>query len=338
MKVLGIETSCDETAIAILDDNRKILLDDLYSQVKIHAKYGGVIPELAARKHIEILPKLIENAIITNRLDLSAINAIAVTAGPGLIGGVIVGVMFAKSMASALSIPCIPINHLEGHALTARLTDPTLGFPFLLLLVSGGHCQIVYVKSIGKYQLLGSTKDDAVGEVFDKVAKMLGLSYPGGPIIEKLALKGNPDFYNFPKPFFREKHSNMSFSGIKTAVSRQIAKEVELSEQVISNIAASFQNAIAMTLYDRLEMTIKSCQQSFNSVVIAGGVAANKYIASRVSELCVKYDKKLVVPPIDLCTDNGAMIAWAGIERLHIGDKGNIDFIPRSKWALDDLI
>ena len=338
MKVLGIETSCDETAIALLDDKRNILLNDLYSQIKIHAQYGGVIPELAARKHIEILPKLIENTIITGKLRLNEIDAIAVTAGPGLIGGVIVGVMFAKSIASALGKPCIPINHLEGHALTARLTDPTLEFPYLLLLVSGGHCQIIYAKCIGQYQVLGSTRDDAVGEVFDKVAKMLGLSYPGGPIIEKLALNGNPNTYNFPKPFFREKHCNMSFSGIKTAVSRQIIKESELNDQIIADIAASFQNAIAMTLCDRLERAIENCSELFNSVVIAGGVAANQYIASKISELCIKYDKKLVVPPISLCTDNGAMIAWAGVERLHLGCKGSIDFIPRSKWSLDNLI
>ena len=337
MKVLGIETSCDETAIAVVDNQRNILLNEIYSQIKIHAQYGGVIPELAARKHIEILPQLIENAMHSGGLNLSEIDAIAVTAGPGLIGGVIVGVMIAKGMASALGKPCIPINHLEGHALTARLTDPTLEFPYLLLLVSGGHCQIIYAKNIGQYEILGSTKDDAVGEVFDKVAKMLGLSYPGGPIIEKLALKGNPAAYNFPKAFLKEKHCNMSFSGIKTAVSRQIAKESQLNQEVIANISASFQSAIAITLSDRMHMAINSCIESVDSVVIAGGVAANKYIASKISEVCYQHGKRLVVPPISLCTDNAAMIAWAGVENLRMGHSYKIDFIPKSKWNLDTL-
>jgi len=335
MKVLGIETSCDESAIAVIDSNRNILLNDIYSQVKIHAKYGGVIPELAARSHSEILPQLIKNAIDRGDLNLNEIDAVAVTAGPGLIGGVIVGVMVAKGIASALSKPCIAINHLEGHALTARLTDPTLSFPYLLLLVSGGHCQILYVEDIGKYRLLGSTRDDAVGEVFDKVAKMLGLGYPGGPAIEKLAMNGDNSKYNFPKAFFKEKHCEMSFSGIKTAVSRQIAKEEELVKE---NIAASFQETIAATLYDRVEMAILKLQKErFTSVVIAGGVAANRYISAKLLSLCDKYSKKLIVPPISLCTDNGAMIAWAGIERLLKGAVGSISFAPRSRWPLADL-
>ena len=334
MIVLGIETSCDETAIALIDNNRNILLNEVYSQIKIHEQYGGVVPELAARNHAEILPKLLGNAIDKGKLNLNKIDAIAVTAGPGLIGGVIVGVMVAKGIASALGKPCIPINHLEGHALTARLTDPSLEFPYLLLLVSGGHCQIIYIRSVGCYEILGSTKDDAVGEAFDKVAKMLSLGYPGGPAVEKLALNGNSSTYNFPKSFFKEKHCNMSFSGIKTAVSRQIAKEDHLNDKVKANICASFQEAIATTLADRLEMAINSCNEVFDSVVIAGGVAANRYIAAKLYELSIRYNKKLVVPPINLCTDNGAMIAWAGIERLNIGYKGNINFAPKSRWSL----
>lgn len=336
MKVLGIETSCDETAIAVVDQHRNILLNEIYSQIKIHAQYGGVIPELAARKHIEILPKLLENAINNSKLNLNNIDAIAVTAGPGLIGGVIVGVMVAKGIASALSKPCIPVNHLEGHALTARLTDPTLEFPYLLLLVSGGHCQIIYVRGVGNYNILGSTRDDAVGEAFDKVAKMLSLGYPGGPAVEKLALKGDPSSYNFPKAFLKEKHCNMSFSGIKTAVSRQIAKEDELNEEIKANICASFQEAIAITLADRLEIAINSYNEHFDSVVIAGGVAANRYIASKLSRLCARYNKKLIVPPIGLCTDNGAMIAWAGIERLEINNRWSLNFAPKSRWSLSE--
>ncbi len=337
MKVLGIETSCDETAIAVVDQDRNILMNEIYSQI-IHSQYGGVIPELAARNHVEILPKLLENAINDGRLNLDNIDAIAVTAGPGLIGGVIVGVMVAKGIASALGKPCIPVNHLEGHALTGRLIDPTLQFPYLLLLVSGGHCQIIYGRGVGNYELLGTTKDDAVGEAFDKAAKMLGLGYPGGPAVEKLALSGNPSSYSFPKAFFKEKHCNMSFSGIKTAVSRQIAKENQLNDNVKANISASFQDAIAVTLADRLEMAIRSCNEAFDSVVIAGGVAANRYIASKLSEICTMHGKRLVVPPIGLCTDNGAMIAWTGIEKLVVGYKGDINFTPKSRWSLGSYL
>lgn len=338
MKVLGIETSCDETAIAVVDSNRNILLNEVYSQVKIHAQYGGVIPELAARSHVEILPKLLEEAVNSKKLNLNEIDAIAVTAGPGLIGGVIVGVMVAKGLASALGKPCIPINHLEGHALTARLTNRELDFPYLLLLVSGGHCQIIYVKDLGDYQLLGATKDDSVGEAFDKVAKMLGMGYPGGPAIEKSAMRGDINAYCFPKAFFKEKHCDMSFSGIKTAVSRQIAREGELNDIVKANIAASFQEAISVTLCDRVSRAIEVCKEDFSNVVVAGGVAANRYIASKLEMLCQIYGKKLVVPPINLCTDNGAMIAWAGVEHFLAGNKGDLTFAPRSKWPIANRV
>lgn len=335
MKVLGIETSCDETAIAIVNSNRNILLNKVYSQASIHAQYGGVIPELAARNHIEILPKLMKSAIDSSELNLQDMNAIAVTAGPGLISGVIVGVMIAKGIASALNKPCIPINHLEGHALTARLTDNSLEFPYLLLLVSGGHCQIIYAQALGNYKLLGSTRDDAVGEAFDKVGKMLGMEYPGGPLIEKLALEGDENAYNFPKAFFNEKHCDMSFSGIKTAVSRQIAKETHLNNNVKANICASFQKAIALTLCDRVKSAIHmQADQNYNSIVIAGGVAANQYICKQMLLLCQEYNKRLIVPPISLCTDNAAMIAWCGIERLHAGEKSNLNFAPRSRWSI----
>ncbi len=341
MKVLGIETSCDETGIALVDSYRNILLNEVYSQVKIHAQYGGIIPELAARNHVEILPELLRSAISSGQLNLDVIDAVAVTAGPGLIGGVIVGVMVAKGLASALGKPCIPINHLEGHALTARLTDPRLEFPYLLLLVSGGHCQIIYAKGVGDYELLGSTKDDAVGEAFDKIAKMLKLEYPGGPAIEKLAAQGDPKAYSFPKAFYGEKHCNMSFSGIKTAVSRQIAKENNLTQQVKSDIAASFQDAVSITLCDRVKIAITSCNEKdfqFKSVVVAGGVAANRYLVSKLSILCNDFNKALVVPPINLCTDNGAMIAWAGIEKLAFGFGSELSFAPRSKWPIAAIL
>lgn len=338
MRILGIETSCDETAIAVVDSNRNLLLNQVHSQMKLHAKYGGVIPELAARNHVEILPKLLENAIKEGNLNLKEIEGVAVTAGPGLIGGVIVGVMVAKGLASALNKPCIPVNHLEGHALTARLTDPTLQFPFLLLLVSGGHCQILLAKDIGCYTLLGSTRDDAVGEAFDKVAKMLGLGYPGGPVVEERALQGDKKAYDFPKAFFREKHCDLSFSGIKTAVFRQIAKEEDLSDEVKSNICASFQEAITSTLSDRLERAIKICNKKiyFSDIVIAGGVAANRYLAASLLTLCNSYQKRLVIPPISLCTDNAAMIAWTGVEKMNKGLVSDLGFAPKSQWPISN--
>lgn len=337
MRVLGVETSCDETAIAVVDSHRNIIVNEIYSQVKIHAQYGGVVPELAARNHVEILPQLIEKAIAGGKLRLSEIDAIAVTAGPGLVGGLIVGIMLAKGMASALGIPCIPINHLEGHALTARLTEPDLQFPYLLLLISGGHCQLIYAKDINQYCLLGETKDDAVGEAFDKVAKMLGLEYPGGPVVEKLAMTGNAGAYAFPKAFFKTQHCNMSFSGIKTAVSRQIAREALLTDEVKANICASFQKAIGETLCDRVERAIQLLHGRslpFDSIVVAGGVAANESIASRLLFLCNKYKKRLVVPPRSFCTDNAAMIAWTGIEKLAKGAQHDLCFAPKSKWPI----
>lgn len=337
MKVLGIETSCDETAIAVVDSNRKILLNEVYSQIKLHAQYGGVIPELAARNHIEILPKLISEAIHNKRLDLNEMNAIAVTGGPGLIGGVIVGVMVAKGLASALNKPFIAVNHLEGHALTARLTNATLEFPYLLLLVSGGHCQILYAKSLSDYKLLGSTKDDAVGEAFDKVAKMLNLQYPGGPAIEKLSLQGNANAYSFPKAFFRESHCDMSFSGIKTAVARQIAKEDNITNECKANICASFQKAVFQTLCDRIKSAIAICEKNnmpFDNLVVSGGVAANQNLKYELQILCDQYKKHLIIPPISLCTDNAAMIAWVGIEKLVAGYTSELSFSPRSRWSI----
>lgn len=333
MNVLGIETSCDETAIAVVNCKRKIILNEIYTQN--HAKYGGVVPEVAARNHIEILPNLLRNAINTKQCNLKNIDAIAVTAGPGLIGGVMVGVMFAQSLASALKIPCIPINHLEGHALTVRLTN-NVKFPYLLMLLSGGHCQILYVHNINQYTLIGSTRDDAVGEAFDKVAKMLHIPYPGGPIIEQLALQGDCNAYDFPKAFIKEAHCDMSFSGIKTAVLRQIAKyNGDIDHITRCNIAASFQKAIAITLSNRLQNAIKLYQnQSFQYIAIAGGVAANKYIINELNNICNKNQKILVSPPISLCTDNAAMIAWVGIEKIFCNHIENNIIVPRSKWPL----
>ncbi len=350
--VLGIETSCDETSIAVVNSSRDILMHEVYSQIKLHAEYGGVIPEVAARSHIDILPQMISNAISSSKLYLKEIDAIAVTAGPGLIGGLIVGVMVAKGLASALNKPCIPVNHLEGHALTVRLTDANLEFPYLLLLVSGGHCQILVANGVDNYDMLGETMDDAVGEAFDKVAKMLGLGYPGGPAVESLAQNGNPSAFNFPKAFFKEKHCNFSFSGLKTAVLREIAKSGHSSASLVSvlnvdeindinkfraNICASFQYAVGIALCDRITKGIEWChdnQRDITSVVIAGGVAANAYLKNMLVKKCKHYDFNVITPPIGLCTDNAAMIAWVGVEKMRLNHTYDLKFSPRSRWPI----
>ncbi len=348
--VLGIETSCDETAVSIIDSNKVILANTIYSQVDIHKNYGGVVPELAARNHIEILPELVKAALSEAKLKLTSIDAIAVTAGPGLIGGVIVGVMLAKGMASVLKIPCIPVNHLEAHALTIRLTN-SINFPYLLLLLSGGHCQILIVKGVNEYEMLGSTLDDAIGEAFDKVAKMLGLGYPGGPIVEKLASIGDPAIIPLPRPLLKQKNCNFSFSGLKTAVRQQIEilkASGELTEKDKANICAAFQDSVCEILADRLSQACNLLENKFNildkieNVIIAGGVAANSFIKNRLNLVAASYGLKLSSPPPYLCTDNAAMVAWAGIERLNFLSNNSygqdllmdLTFTPKSRWPL----
>jgi N6-L-threonylcarbamoyladenine synthase len=344
-RVLGIETSCDETAAAIvsLEDGRsEVLSSVVLSQIAEHEAFGGVVPEIAARAHVEALDGVVAAALADAKIGLADIDAIAVTAGPGLIGGLIVGVMTAKALAAASGRRLIAVNHLEGHALTARLTDG-LGFPYLLLLVSGGHTQIVLVRDVGHYERWATTIDDALGEAFDKTAKLLGLSYPGGPSVEKAALRGDAARFDLPRPLKGEARLDFSFSGLKTAV-RQAAKALEpLRNADIDDICASFQRAVSETLADRVGRSLERFQREFPGIaepalVVAGGVAANGEIRSMLAELCRKRSFGFVAPPLALCTDNAVMIAWAGLERLRAGkaDENAFDMAPRSRWPLDE--
>jgi N6-L-threonylcarbamoyladenine synthase len=338
MKILGIETSCDETAASIVTDAREILSHVVISQILEHQKYGGVVPEIASRAHLNYLQKIVEKTLLDAKCEMTDIDAIAVTAGPGLVGGLLVGLMFAKGLSFASNKPLLAINHLEGHALTARLTNPEVIFPYLMLLVSGGHCQILLVEQVSKYKKLGGTLDDAVGEAFDKVAKMLGLDYPGGPMVEKLALNGNELAYSLPLAMKGRKGCDFSFSGLKTAVRLIIEKE-DLNPQVISNICASFQKTIADILIDRLNNAAESIEGlRVRQLIIAGGVAANQYLLSKISQAMLRHNLTTIAPPIKLCTDNGAMIAWAGVERLQLGLVDDLDVAPHPRWPLDSLV
>lgn len=327
MKVLGIETSCDETAAAVVTSDGEILSNIIHSQVDEHAPYGGVVPEIASRAHIKYLDGVISRALSEAETTLDELDAIAVTAGPGLIGGVIVGVMEAKAIAAATGKPIIAVNHLEGHALTVRLTNE-VEFPYLLLLVSGGHCQILEVTGVGQYKLLGQTIDDAVGESFDKLAKILGLGLPGGPKVEELAKNGNPNAFDLPKPLLKEKNCDFSFSGLKTAVARA-AQSGEYSPE---DICATFQKTICEILVDKVGKALE--QVDAKTLVVAGGVAANQQIRKSLEDLANQNDMQLIAPPLKLCTDNAAMIAWAGLEKLKLGQTDNINFAPKARWPL----
>lgn len=334
MKILGIESSCDETAASIVTDSKQILSNVIISQIDEHQKFGGVVPEIASRAHLSHVQTVVDKALQDANVSLDDLDAIAVTAGPGLIGGLLVGIMFAKGLSFAIKKPLLAINHLEGHALTARLTNE-IEFPYLMLLVSGGHCQILVVEKIGVYHKLGGTLDDAVGESFDKVAKMLGLDYPGGPIIEKLSLTGNPNKYDLPKPMKGREGCDFSFSGLKTAV-RLIIEKTELTPENIADICASFQRTIAEILLDRLNNAIEITKKShpkIKQLIIAGGVAANQYLLKEIQISLEKHNLETISPPIKLCTDNAAMIAWAGIERFRLGIQDKV-IVPKSRWPL----
>lgn len=347
IRVLGIETSCDETAASVVslanDSKPEILSNIVLSQIEEHAAFGGVVPEIAARAHVEALDGIIEAALADAGVDLSDIDAVAATAGPGLVGGLIVGLMTAKAIASAAGKPLIAINHLEGHALTARLTEG-LEFPYLLLLVSGGHTQIVRVAGVGDYQRWATTIDDALGEAFDKTAKMLGLPYPGGPNVEKAAAKGDASRFSFPRPMKGSAQPDFSFSGLKTAVRQAATAIAPLTEQDVCDICASFQLAVADAVTDRVLRALNRFRQEFPdaaapALVVAGGVAANLAIKQALEKLCLKNGFRFVAPPLKLCTDNAAMIAWAGIEHINAGidDDDDFDFVPRSRWPLDTI-
>ena len=351
MIVLGIETSCDETAAAIVTGDGQILADAVLSQLDEHRPYGGVVPEVAARAHLENIDSLVAEAMAEAGVGFDDIDAVAATGGPGLIGGVIVGVMTGKAIAAVRNLPFIAVNHLEGHALSARLSEQSrdndgagLDFPYLLLLVSGGHCQLLIVEGVGKYSRLGTTIDDALGEAFDKTAKMLGLDYPGGPAVEQAAKNGNDQRFNLPRPMKGRAGCDFSFSGLKTAV-RQAAlslPEGPLQDQDVADLCASFQAAAGDVLADRtghaLDEFLTRHPQG-NALVVAGGVAANAALRQRLNTLAEERGVRLIAPPGRLCTDNGAMIAWAGIERLHaLGAEAaadGLDYAPRPRWPLD---
>jgi len=337
--VLGIETSCDETAAAVVDDRRNVLADVVLSQIEEHRAYGGIVPEIAARAHLDTLDGVIREAMSRAGMDFAALDGIAATGGPGLIGGLIVGVMTAKGIAAARGLPFLAVNHLEGHALTARLTDQ-VGFPYLLLLVSGGHCQILAVEAVGSYRRLGTTLDDAIGEAFDKVAKMLGLGYPGGPEVERRAALGRSARFDLPRPMAGRPGSDFSFSGLKTAVRHAIEAlpAGPLGDDDVADMCASFQDAVGDVLVDRCGHAMATFRAGWpggDTLVVAGGVAANREVRRRLEDLCRRNGMRFVAPPLALCTDNAAMIAWAGLERLALGDVDGLDFAPRPRWPLD---
>ena len=328
--VLGIESSCDETAVALVTDAREVLAERIASQEAEHAPYGGVVPEIAARAHAERLAPMLEAVMADAELALSDVDAVAATAGPGLIGGVMVGLVSGKALAMAADKPLLAINHLEGHALSPRLADKTLAFPYLLLLVSGGHCQILSVEGVGDYRRLATTIDDALGEAFDKTAKILGLGYPGGPAVEKLAMEGDASAVPLPRPLKGSKEPHFSFAGLKSAVLRAF----ESGKYAPADIAASFQEAAVDCLNDRLEFALRDAG-SMPALVVAGGVAANQTIRTALEGLASAHEMRFVAPPLKLCTDNGAMIAWAGCERLPMEQSDPFDFKARPRWPLD---
>ena len=341
MIVLGIETSCDETAAAVVDDSRAIRANVVYSQLEEHRAYGGVVPEIAARAHLDRIDGVVRRALEDAGIGLDDLDGIAATGGPGLIGGVIVGVTAAKAIAAARGLPFVAVNHLEGHALTARLTDD-VPFPYLLLLVSGGHCQLLAVEGPGRYIQLGGTIDDAVGEAFDKTAKMLGLGYPGGPAVQAAADSGDPKRFDFPRPLKGRAGCDFSFSGLKTAVRHAIVAlpDGPIARRDQADICASFQAAVAEVVADRCAHAIARFGEDHpagRTLVVAGGVAANTVLRERLAGLCQTLGFRFAAPPQHLCTDNGAMIAWAGLERLRRGEKDGLDFAPRPRWPLADL-
>lgn len=341
--VLAIETSCDETAVAIVTSEKKILANVIWSQIDLHAKYGGVVPEIAARSHIAELEKLVQQALAESKLTWKDIDLIAATSGPGLIGGLVVGLMLAKGLALSLDKPFLAVNHLEGHALTARLSNH-LEYPYLLLLVSGGHTQLILVEGLGEYTLLGTTIDDALGEAFDKLAKMVGLPYPGGPIVEKLAKNGNASHFRLPLSQVGQPHANFSFSGIKTAMKRiidaeKVLTENLLSEKFISDLCASFQVTAGTIILDRLLVALTKARAiipELSQLVIAGGVGANQYLRTAISDFATKHGCTLTAPPMNLCTDNAAMIGWAALERFSRGEVSTFEVEPKSSWPLTD--
>jgi N6-L-threonylcarbamoyladenine synthase len=340
MIILGIETSCDETAAAIVRDlprGERVLGHAVHTQLADHLPYGGVVPEIAARAHLDRLDGMIRRTLAEARLDFEALDGVAATAGPGLIGGVMVGTTTAKAIALARGLPFIAVNHLEAHALTVRLTDD-VPFPYLLLLISGGHCQLLIVEGVGRYGRLGTTIDDAVGEAFDKSAKLMGLGYPGGPAVERAAKHGDPHRFELPRPMFGRPGCDFSFSGLKTAVRLVVEALPPDDPAALADLAASFQRAVAETLADRTARAaaiFRARHPMARHMVVAGGVAANGSIRAALTDVAARAGLELAAPPPALCTDNGAMVAWAGLERLRLGLVDDLDFAARPRWPLD---
>jgi N6-L-threonylcarbamoyladenine synthase len=328
--ILGLESSCDDSAAALVTSDRRVLAQAVVGQNHAHQPYGGVVPEIAARAHVEILPQLIEQVLAEARISIADVDAVAATAGPGLIGGVMVALLAGKGLALAAGKPLIAVNHLEGHALSPRLADPDLSFPYLLLLVSGGHCQLLEVRGVGDYRRLATTIDDAAGEAFDKAAKLLGLPYPGGPAIEELAKDGNVAAVPLSRPLVGSPEPHFSFAGLKSAVQRAVAS----GEYRREDVAASFQAAVVDCLVDRARLAFQ--RSDAPTLVVAGGVAANGAIRTALADLAKANGRAFNVPPVWLCTDNAAMIAWAGAERLTLGKTDPLDIPARARWPLDE--
>ena len=340
--VLGLESSCDETAAAVLDPEGRILAEAVLSQETEHAPFGGVVPEIAARAHLAHMPDLVGRVMARAGLTYRDLGGVAASAGPGLIGGLIVGSQLAKGIAIARGLAYVAVNHLEAHALTARLPGLVEGgasFPYLLLLVSGGHCQLVAIEGIGRYRRLGATVDDAAGEAFDKTARLLGLGWPGGPALERLAAAGDPKRYAFPRPMLGREGCDFSFSGLKTAVAQMVATlpAGALDQRVAADIAAGFQAAVTDVLADRASRAMAMMAGSASLLVVAGGVAANLAVRAALERAAAARGFALAAPPIRLCTDNAVMVAWAGIERLRLGLTDDVDVRPRPRWPLEAL-
>ncbi|KTW00222.1 tRNA (adenosine(37)-N6)-threonylcarbamoyltransferase complex transferase subunit TsaD [Sphingomonas sanguinis] len=328
MLILGLESSCDETAAALVTDDGRVLAHRLLGQEAAHAPFGGVVPEIAARAHVEAMEPLVAAAFADAGVTLADVDAIAATAGPGLIGGVMVGLVTGKALAHAAGKPLIAVNHLEGHALSPRLSDRELAYPYLLLLVSGGHCQLLLVEGVGRYRRMATTIDDAAGEAFDKTAKLLGLGYPGGPRVEAAAREGNPHAVPLPRPLKGSAEPHFSFAGLKSAVARAIGHHSP------EDIAASFQQAVVDCLLDRTRRALANVPP-VTALVVAGGVAANGVIRGALEGLAAEHGLRFVAPPLWLCTDNAAMIAWAGVERFREGLTDPLDTPARARWPLD---
>ena len=328
MLILGLESSCDETAAALVTDDGRVLAHRLLGQEAAHAPFGGVVPEIAARAHVEAMEPLVAAAFADAGVTLADVDAIAATAGPGLIGGVMVGLVTGKALAHAAGKPLIAVNHLEGHALSPRLSDRELAYPYLLLLVSGGHCQLLLVEGVGRYRRMATTIDDAAGEAFDKTAKLLGLGYPGGPRVEAAAREGNPHAVPLPRPLKGSAEPHFSFAGLKSAVARAIGHHSP------EDIAASFQQAVVDCLLDRTRRALANVPP-VTALVVAGGVAANGVIRGALESLAAEHGLRFVAPPLWLCTDNAAMIAWAGVERFREGLTDPLDTPARARWPLD---